>query len=297
MSSIASDVIKAAARDAAENAAKDAIRVAARDAVENAAKDAIRAAAKDAAEQAAKDSVQAAAKDVVGNAAKDAVENATKDAAKQAAKDAAKAAAKDTAKTGLSKGTKVLIGLGVAGAAVGGGIAIDAKIKADKINGTKYNITSITTTTEGIEVKYSPSQKVNVSKDTIDLDGTDCTPSIDGKSISVVSSTTSSIVIKGDISSPGTKGNLKIHTSVEAQMENDGADVGNALSNGLGNTLDVLGIKPFVEKIFGSVKKAGLCIVICLILCILASIFCSVYSTFTSTSSPPSPPSYAPENQ
>jgi len=104
-------------------------------------------------------------------------------------------------------------------------------------NGKKVGITKIEAASEGgvlglgatniAKITFTPDMEA-IKSDTLKIEGTDCVPSIDGASVAVFkiySSTVIGVKVEKKLTSPGTKGNMTLTTSVAGRA---GSAVGGA---------------------------------------------------------------------
>lgn len=284
--SLGSEAAQAAAKEAAEKAAKEAAQAAVKEAVESAAKQAAEKAAKEAAQAAAKEAIEAAAREAAQAATKEAAEAAAKKAGSTAAKEAAQAAAKDAgemaakesagdvAKMGAkeaaqSAGEKSLawvrrnpkLILGGVAAATLAGLALDRFLKT---NDQKRTITSITHSSKGLSVKYTPPLDIS-SGDSLTLSETNSVPAVDGRYDVIAVTSDSEVTVNNvvTLSVDGTSGTFTVHTTFGTQLLKtlgDAAeavgDVGKTTVDGLWNGLglpDLSSVFSYIPYIVGGV--------------------------------------------
>jgi chemotaxis protein histidine kinase CheA len=264
-------LLGSAAKNAEKQAAKNAEKQAVKDAEKQAAKNAEKQAAKNAEKQAAKDAEKQAAKDAEKQAAKDAEKKAAKDAEEKAAKDAAEKAGKDVSKK-AEKYAKYAAGAGLG--AVGLYTYASADDAAEASNNTPRNITKITQA-DGTtyNVFFDPAIKI-LQSDSMNITGSQTTPTIDGpQTVSSVVNDSQIVIDFGqtlDSTTPG--GSIKVTTTVDAQVddavtgaaETVGGAAGGAVGGALGKFFKGLGIDPKI------LKYVGIALVVIVVLVIIA---------------------------
>jgi hypothetical protein len=109
----------------------------------------------------------------------------------------------------------------VAAAAGGTALAITSGVNSLEKNGSKYNITDITSLKSGsvAKITYQPSQKI-VKGDTVTISNTDTDPVIKGDFTpsKIISDTEIEISLKEPIKKNGTTGNMTLHTDFVNQL-------------------------------------------------------------------------------
>lgn len=215
-----------------------------------------------------------------------------KTAASTAVRELAEAAARSTAKAGTettqSAFQKSLKWAAdhptlVAGAAGAGGImAVTLKRFAQR-NNKALAIKSIARYAqgEGVVIRFEPAEVIT-SNDAVDIQGTDCLPSLDGRWEVKKQLAPDSVLIdveplRGTLTRNGTKGTLVLHTTFESQLANTLKDTtsiaGGAVAGSLGGLFEGLGIDPEEWRPYAW----GLCAVCLLLALCLCSAFASVY--------------------
>jgi hypothetical protein len=115
-------------------------------------------------------------------------------------------------KSFLAKNPKLVIG-GVTAA----GVAAYSGAKFAERNNKVVGITKIESNASGVLLTYTPALKI-LSTDNVDLTNTNCVPSINGTGLEVLKVLSQTqIVVAGKITSAGTSGSIKNHTSFEGQ--------------------------------------------------------------------------------
>jgi hypothetical protein len=122
-------------------------------------------------------------------------------------------------------------------------LAVYAATDYSENNGKKVGITKIEAGKEGgvagfgatdvAKITFTPEMSA-LATDTLKIEGTDCTPSIDGSDVAVYkvySKTQVAIKVPKALTAPGTKGNLTLSTSLAARA---GAAAGSAASSAAG---------------------------------------------------------------
>jgi len=165
-------------------------------------------------------------------------------------------------------------------------LAVYAATDYSENNGKKVGITKIEAGKEGgvagfgatdvAKITFTP-EMVALATDTLKIEGTDCTPPIDGSDVAVYkvySKTQVAIKVQKALTAPGTKGNLTLSTTLAARA---GAAAGSAASSAAGGAGSAAGgaAGSFLQSLGISIPDgAGMWILgICVALIVLFIVF------------------------